>query len=351
MPSTPGVERMTLEDAVWVDPDRMSGAPCFRGSRLPVQQLFDWLADGVPLDEFIEDFRIDRAAAEAVLRTAGAHLCQCLSAGTKMAQRGGSARRWQYAAQSASQMSEIARDNALWTSEPGNKEERMSQVINYLERFNRKERFILLSHALGGEGGEAFFLNPDFRETLASEIDVLVPKDAFVAMDFHLDWLQMALYLADHVDSLPCVIPNEERRLVSGNQEDVDLLIAFEDEGTHETHIVLVEAKADTGWTNKQLKSKAKRLRRIFDKQSYGTELVKSHFILMSPRRPKEIETNAWPHWMRSGAPNSIHWLPLQLRDGLLKVTRCNENKKPAKDGGFLFVREHKEGAWGMPQR
>lgn len=67
---------MTLEQAVWVDPGRMSGAPCFRGSRLPVQQLFDWLADGVSLDEFIEDFRIDRAAAEVVLRTAGVQLCR-----------------------------------------------------------------------------------------------------------------------------------------------------------------------------------------------------------------------------------------------------------------------------------
>ena len=61
---------MTLDQAVWVDPGRMSGAPCFRGSRLPVQQLFDWLADGVSLDEFIDDFRIERAAAEVVLRSA-----------------------------------------------------------------------------------------------------------------------------------------------------------------------------------------------------------------------------------------------------------------------------------------
>ena len=67
---------MTLEQAVWTAPGRMSGVPCFRGSRLPVQQLFDWLADGVSLDEFIEDFRIDRAAAEVVLRTAGAQLCR-----------------------------------------------------------------------------------------------------------------------------------------------------------------------------------------------------------------------------------------------------------------------------------
>ena len=53
-------EAMTIDRAVWVDPGRMSGAPCFRGSRLPVQQLFDWLADGVSLDEFVEEFEIDR---------------------------------------------------------------------------------------------------------------------------------------------------------------------------------------------------------------------------------------------------------------------------------------------------
>ena len=59
---------MSLEEAVWLDPARMSGAPCFRGTRLPVQQLFDWLEDGIPLDEFVRDFRIDPRAAEAVLR-------------------------------------------------------------------------------------------------------------------------------------------------------------------------------------------------------------------------------------------------------------------------------------------
>lgn len=66
---------MTFEQAVWVDPGRMSGATCFRGSRLPAQQLFDWLADGVPLDDFVCDFRIDRRAAAAVLLAAGQALC------------------------------------------------------------------------------------------------------------------------------------------------------------------------------------------------------------------------------------------------------------------------------------
>ena len=66
---------MTLDQAVWVDPGRMSGAPCFRDSRLPVQQLFDWLADGVSLDDFVREFQIDRDAATAVLRAAGRSLC------------------------------------------------------------------------------------------------------------------------------------------------------------------------------------------------------------------------------------------------------------------------------------
>ncbi len=66
---------MTLDQAVWVDPVRMSGTPCFRGSRLPVQQLFDWLADGVSLDEFVREFQIDREAVVTVLRYAGSSIC------------------------------------------------------------------------------------------------------------------------------------------------------------------------------------------------------------------------------------------------------------------------------------
>ena len=46
------------------------------------------------------------------------------------------------------------------------KDMQMSQVIDYLERFNRKERFILLSHVLDQEEKKAFRLNRRFREDL-----------------------------------------------------------------------------------------------------------------------------------------------------------------------------------------
>ena len=66
---------MQLEEAVWIDPGRMSGVPCFRGTRLPVQQLFDWIEDGVPVDEFQRDFQIDPRAIAAVLRAGATAVC------------------------------------------------------------------------------------------------------------------------------------------------------------------------------------------------------------------------------------------------------------------------------------
>ena len=34
----------------------MSGAPCFRGTRVPIQNLIDYLEGGDSIDEFLEDF-------------------------------------------------------------------------------------------------------------------------------------------------------------------------------------------------------------------------------------------------------------------------------------------------------
>ena len=41
---------------VWVDPERMGGEPCFRGTRLTVRILFEYLSNGHTLEEFINGF-------------------------------------------------------------------------------------------------------------------------------------------------------------------------------------------------------------------------------------------------------------------------------------------------------
>lgn len=50
-------------------PGIMGGKPVFRGTRLPVQTMFDTLAEGLSLDYFLETFEgVTRADAQAVLR-------------------------------------------------------------------------------------------------------------------------------------------------------------------------------------------------------------------------------------------------------------------------------------------
>jgi uncharacterized protein (DUF433 family) len=50
------------------NPGILGGTPVFRGTRLPVQRLFDYLADGLTLDYFLETFEgVTRAQAKAVL--------------------------------------------------------------------------------------------------------------------------------------------------------------------------------------------------------------------------------------------------------------------------------------------
>ena len=53
------------------DPDIMSGVPCFTETRVPVQNLFDYLEGSSSLEDFLEDFpSVDRKTAVAVLGAA-----------------------------------------------------------------------------------------------------------------------------------------------------------------------------------------------------------------------------------------------------------------------------------------
>ena len=50
------------------DPETMSGTPVFVGTRVPVKSLYDYLAAGDSLDEFLESFpSVTREQAVAAL--------------------------------------------------------------------------------------------------------------------------------------------------------------------------------------------------------------------------------------------------------------------------------------------
>jgi uncharacterized protein (DUF433 family) len=64
-----------MDSPVRIDPQVMSGTPCFAGTRVPVRTLFDYLSHGHPLDEFLDDFpTVSRELALAVLKLAGEKL-------------------------------------------------------------------------------------------------------------------------------------------------------------------------------------------------------------------------------------------------------------------------------------
>jgi uncharacterized protein (DUF433 family) len=57
------------------NPEIMSGALCFSGTRVPVKNLFDYLEGSSSLEDFLADFpSITRERAIAVLETARAGL-------------------------------------------------------------------------------------------------------------------------------------------------------------------------------------------------------------------------------------------------------------------------------------
>jgi uncharacterized protein (DUF433 family) len=45
-----------MQEAIVRDSEVMHGTPVFRGTRVPVQTLFDYLENGESLDEFLEGF-------------------------------------------------------------------------------------------------------------------------------------------------------------------------------------------------------------------------------------------------------------------------------------------------------
>ena len=57
---------------VWINRARVSGTPCFFGTRVPVKTLFDCLAHGDTMEDFLDGFEgVDREQAEAALELAG----------------------------------------------------------------------------------------------------------------------------------------------------------------------------------------------------------------------------------------------------------------------------------------
>jgi uncharacterized protein (DUF433 family) len=59
-------------DVIHIDSEILGGTPVFRGTRVPIETLFDHLEDGISMDDFLNDFpTVTRNQAIEVLELAG----------------------------------------------------------------------------------------------------------------------------------------------------------------------------------------------------------------------------------------------------------------------------------------
>jgi uncharacterized protein (DUF433 family) len=70
----------SLREVVSIDPDKMSGAPCFNGTRVPVSLLLNNLKRGYTIDQFLESCpSVTRHQVERFLDLAQESLLECVS--------------------------------------------------------------------------------------------------------------------------------------------------------------------------------------------------------------------------------------------------------------------------------
>ena len=51
-----GKNDSTVESVIETSPDMLGGIPVFRGTRVPISTLFDYLAAGDPIERFLDHF-------------------------------------------------------------------------------------------------------------------------------------------------------------------------------------------------------------------------------------------------------------------------------------------------------
>jgi len=66
---------MSASDLITIDPDILGGTPVFKGTRVPVKTLFDYLENNYTLEEFLEYFpSVTREVARTLLERSEAAL-------------------------------------------------------------------------------------------------------------------------------------------------------------------------------------------------------------------------------------------------------------------------------------
>lgn len=73
-------QQKQLDQLIWIDPERLSGEPCFKGTRVPVQALIDHIEGNSTIEDFLKGFpSVSRQQAIQFIELAKASLLACVS--------------------------------------------------------------------------------------------------------------------------------------------------------------------------------------------------------------------------------------------------------------------------------
>lgn len=205
----------------------------------------------------------------------------------------------------------------------------MQSLLSLLTSFNRKERHALLDKIF--ENKIAYF-SPKFIDALTKITGSNIPSNYNWFIDYHLDWIEAAIfYYLNKLDANEVQSINRDgdesypKFTLDFTQRDVDFLVYFQINSCHK--FIIIEAKYDTGWDNKQFRTKAGRLKEIYSNYVFINSKIKSNVsiefycIIMSPKHPAKLQNiEGWK------------WLELPQKQELYTVSRT-ENKKKSREG------------------
>ena len=207
-------------------------------------------------------------------------------------------------------------------------------MIYYLKQLNRKERYFLIGLALGNP---TFKLDESFRAKLNKGFHVNIPENAFVAMDYHLNWIYAAAELA-FGKAVHDQIYNNDNSVIDGTQEDVDLLVAYEDTSSV-TQLIMLEAKGVTSYSNEQFKHKIDRFEKMFGDNGDKFKQVKPWFGLVSPRKSRNLCVDCCPSWLK--VDGEIPWFQMEIPERLV-LFGCDEHGKSNSERKYWTVKMSK---------
>lgn len=215
-------------------------------------------------------------------------------------------------------------------------ERKPSAFINALRSFVRKERFFVIKAVMRGQSTReiTLTLSQRFRRLLVQFTHFKVPADAFVAVEYNLDWLHASLALANSIYATGMPFVNHDadgNQIVTGTQQDVDVLVAFTDDNVD--YLILIEAKGYMKWEKNQMIKKTRRIAQIL--KQYPT--VKFYFIVLSPHLPhpdRELMTAEWPQMVTS----KLSWIEMAVPPDQCRVIRCNSEGERDENGSYFKV-------------